>query len=202
MNKSTQIGIGDVFGDRVVISEIYPYTTIINGKKRKYNRVDCKCTCGKIDGVRTYDLLKGSSLRCRSCNTTHTINNPKTLAKSSDRLRQINYTRSNRKALFLYCILSEASPTLRRIKVGVTENLNVRVSNLRFVNAFPISLLWFREDSGHLEKPMHEALHKLGLHSHGEWFTFSEKINLEEVFEEVKKEYDREMDERLISTPC
>lgn len=54
------------------------------------------------------------------------------------------------------------------IKIGVTDNMDVRLKSIQSSNPYPVSLVGFWEGEGHREEQWHKALEHC--HVIGEWF--------------------------------
>lgn len=62
------------------------------------------------------------------------------------------------------------APEVRRVKIGLAENVWARLHHLRTISPATLELIWQSQGSYGVERHMHELLHTH--RHHGEWFTY------------------------------
>lgn len=140
--------VGERFGRLTVVS--FSHIADNNGKNAYWN---CLCDCGESSTVSSGSLRVGSTKSC-GC-----------LARELSRaaIKKIHNTGKH-----LYFIRSG-----EYVKIGRTDNINKRLSQLNAMNPHGVDLIHFLEDEGYREKEMHEKFKKQ--HWRGEWFTISDR---------------------------
>jgi len=133
---------GKVFG-RLTVKEPVGKTA-----KGGYILWRCTCSCGNETDVKSSHLVSNAVKSC-GCLTKEL---------SSKRIKMIHET--GKHLYFIRCN--------EFVKIGRTDDLNRRVSQLKAANPYHISIVRFIEDGGYREKEFHEKF-KDSLHS-GEWF--------------------------------
>ena len=109
----------------------------------------CRCRCGTEAIVAGTKLRNGDSTQCKSCSSK--INGRKGL-----------YSRKRKDLYFIKCG--------DYIKIGVSDNVQRRLNDLRTSNPFPLELVYFGEGEG-CDEEMWHSVFKHRLH-HGEWYKF------------------------------
>jgi hypothetical protein len=108
----------------------------------------CICACGTKTIVEGSRLRKGKTQQCKACH-------------GRDQLRHIKYKQN--RANDLYVVKCG-----NYFKIGVTDNIEVRLKSLQSCNPYPITLELFYKGKGMYEEALHKAFHKY--HHSGEWF--------------------------------
>jgi hypothetical protein len=143
MGSNTVIDItGKIYGEWSVVD--FSHKHPISGNAYW----NCVCSCGnrvKVDGSR---LRKGKTTKCKACH-------------GRTQMRHIKYRQN--KANDLYMIQCGEF-----IKIGVTDNIKVRLTSIQSGNPYPVKLVGFWKGEGWREQMWHEHLKEF--HHSGEWF--------------------------------
>ena len=109
----------------------------------------CRCRCGTEAIVSGTNLRTGGSKQCKSCSAK--INGKKGI-----------YGNKRKDLYFIKCGAY--------IKIGVSDNVQRRLNDLKASNPFPLELLYFGEGEGGDEEMWHKVFEHR--HHHGEWYEF------------------------------
>lgn len=139
------INIGDKF-NKWVVQEF-------SHKNKNHNSLfKCICECGTVSIVQDSHLKCNRSKQCKSC-----------AAKISGRKGLNAMVRQH-----LYMIGCG-----EYIKIGSTDHLKQRITNLHHANPYPINVLYEGIDEGYMEPTYHEIFKEYRIH--GEWFCIPTK---------------------------
>ena len=109
----------------------------------------CRCDCGNESVVIGTNLRTGSSMQCKSCSSK--INGKKGV-----------YATIRKDLYFIKCG--------NYIKIGVSDNVQRRLNDLKASNPLPLELIYFGKGEGRDEEMWHKVFaHR---HHHGEWYEF------------------------------
>lgn len=124
---------------------------------------NCLCDCGKLTTVAGINLRNGKSLQCNSCSGK--ISGPKSHVQKRN----------------LYILQCE-----QYIKIGSTDNIELRLKSLNSANPFKLVLLRHIENCGCKEKET--QLRFIHYRHKGEWFLFPNINELLEVIDSYGQE--------------
>lgn len=138
--KIKQIEPGTRFGKWTVTAFSH---TANNKAKSAYWHVECDC--GTLSTVSGTSLRIGQSAQCKSCSG------------------RVNGKKGHRARKHLYVV--SCGPY---IKIGSTDDIDIRMTSLKSYNPYPITLIYYGEYEGDDEQMYHKIFEHR--HLHGEWF--------------------------------
>lgn len=145
---------GNTYGNWTVLE--FSHTANNKGRNAYWK---CKCVCGTITNVMASSLRTGISTQCKSCH-------------GRQQQRTLKYRQGRGKDLYMI----RCGPY---IKVGVTDNIEVRLRSIQASNPIPVELIGFWKNEGWREEMWHKELEDL--HVRGEWFLLKEtRVNSKE----------------------
>jgi hypothetical protein len=153
MGDTTKYKVEDMVGKSFNKWLVFSYSHKNTSGNWFYN---CKCNCGTESKVSATSLRTGGSKQCKTCS-----------GKQNGRKGLDAMVKKH-----LYIITCG-----EYIKIGSSDNIERRITNLQGYNPYPIVINLALKDKGYLEPEMHKIAKEF--HHHGEWF----KISYEDFME-------------------